>query len=305
MKSLYSDYPLPNLKTMKNALYFYLLVTFSFVAALLALHEPEKPKEPVLCHADIEAVHAFAAFTTQESFRNAHSMSRDLGDVSFKGTEITFDVANGKQGKGYYVASKKKSNKYIFIFHEWWGLNDYVRNESDRLSKELGNVNVIALDLYDGKVGTTREEAGKLMKACDPKRAASIIQGALAYVGKDAVIATIGWCFGGGWSLQAALQLHQQAKACVMYYGMPVKDVDRLASLNCDVLGIFGEKDKWINPEVVANFEDHMQEAKKNLEVKMYKADHAFANPSSDRYNEKDAKEANKVALAFLKQHLK
>ncbi|MBB6462696.1 dienelactone hydrolase family protein [Flammeovirga kamogawensis] len=282
--------------------YLALLVSFSSLSVFLAMHEPQKPKEAVLCHADIDAIRSFAAFTNQEDFKKMHSMDRELSTESFKGKRISFDVANGDKGEAYYVPSAKKSSKYLFVFHEWWGLNDYVRNESDRLSKELGDVNVIALDLYDGKVGTTREQAGALMKACDPQRAASIIQGALAFVGKDAKIATIGWCFGGGWSLQAALQLKDQAVGCVMYYGMPVKDVDRLSQLNCDVLGIFGEKDKWINPEVVANFENHMQEAKKTVTVKMYAADHAFANPSSDRYNEKDAKNANTEALKYLKK---
>ncbi|ANQ50658.1 dienelactone hydrolase family protein [Flammeovirga sp. MY04] len=280
----------------------FLSIIFLMGLSFLSFHQTSEPKEPVLCHADIASARAFAEFTNQKEFREAHSMSRTLDKTKFKGKRISFDVADGKQGEAYFVKSKKKSSKYLFVFHEWWGLNDYVRNESDRYASDLGDVNIIALDLYDGKVGTTREEAGKYMKACDPKRAASIIQGALAYVGKDAKVATVGWCFGGGWSLQSALQIDQQAVGCVMYYGMPVKDVDRLKDLKCDVLGIFGEKDKWINPDVAAEFENNMKSAGKNLTVKMYGSDHAFANPSSDRYNEEDAQNANKEALAFIKK---
>ncbi|NME67290.1 dienelactone hydrolase family protein [Flammeovirga aprica] len=290
---------------MKNTTFITLLLLFSGLSALLALHNPSKPEKVVLCHADIEAVRKFALFTEEAEFRKAHAMTRELNTQKFSGKRISFDVAGGKKGEAYFVSSKKKSNKYLFVFHEWWGLNDYVRNESDRLSKELKDVNIIALDLYDGKVGTTREEASKYMKACDPERAASIVNGAMAYVGKDAKIATIGWCFGGGWSLQSALLLKQQAVGCVIYYGMPVQDVERLSELNCDVLGIFGEEDKWINPDVVAEFEGQMKEADKGLTVKMYKANHAFANPSSDRYMEADAQNANKEALMYLKKRFK
>ncbi|WP_044212586.1 dienelactone hydrolase family protein [Flammeovirga sp. OC4] len=290
---------------MKNTTFISLLLLLSGLSALLALHTPSQPEKVVLCHADVEAVRKFALFTNEVEFRNAHAMTRKLNTQEFMGKRISFDVADGAKGEAYFVPSKKKSNKYLFVFHEWWGLNDYVRNESDRLSKELKNVNIIALDLYDGKVGTTREEASKYMKACDPDRAASIISGAQAYVGKDAKIATIGWCFGGGWSLQSALLLKKQAVGCVIYYGMPVQDVDRLSQLNCDVLGIFGEQDKWINPKVVAEFEAHMKEADKGLAVKMYKANHAFANPSSDRYVEADAQNANQEALIYLKKRLK
>jgi carboxymethylenebutenolidase len=56
-------------------------------------------------------------------------------------------------------------------------------------------------------------------------------------VGNKAKVFTIGWCFGGGWSLQTALLGGNQVVGCVMYYGMPEADVNKLKTLHCDVIG--------------------------------------------------------------------
>jgi carboxymethylenebutenolidase len=83
--------------------------------------------------------------------------------------------------------------------------------------------------------------------------------------GPKAHIATIGWCFGGGWSLQTSLLAGKKAVACVMYYGMPEQDVNKLKTLNADVLGNFANKDQWINPKVVAKFDADMKAAGKKV----------------------------------------
>jgi carboxymethylenebutenolidase len=96
------------------------------------------------------------------------------------------------------------------------------------------------------------------MSGADPKRLQTIIEGAIAYAGKDAKIASVGWCFGGGLSLKSAILEGKQAVGCVIYYGMPEKDVAKLKTLNCDVLGLFAGKEQWISPAVVAQFEKDM-----------------------------------------------
>ena len=90
-----------------------------------------------------------------------------------------------------------------------------------------------------------------------------------------------------------------------MYYGMPEKDVAKLKTLNSDVLGLFADQDKWINPEVVGQFEKDMAAAGKKVTVKEYPADHAFANPSNPKYNKELAADAHQRALAYLKARLK
>ena len=90
-----------------------------------------------------------------------------------------------------------------------------------------------------------------------------------------------------------------------MFYGMPEKDIDRLKSLAPPVLGIFGNQDKWLTPEVVGDFSSNMKKAGKSLTLKRYDADHGFANPSSPKFNSKASKDSFKQAYAFLKKHLK
>jgi carboxymethylenebutenolidase len=161
-------------------------------------------------------------------------------------------------------------------------------------------VNVIAIDMYDGRVATTADSAGKIMGSVSDARVKSIIKGVIAYAGPKANIVSIGWCYGGGYSLQTAILAGKQAQGCVMYYGMPEKDTNALKTLNCQVLGLFAGQDKWINADVVKAFQDNMKKLGKSLTVKTYDANHAFANPSNPAYNKVAAEDANKEAIAFI-----
>jgi carboxymethylenebutenolidase len=184
-------------------------------------------------------------------------------------------------------------------------LNDHIKREAEQLYNDLGNVNVIALDMYDGKLATTTADAGKYMGEFKQDRGTIIVKGAIAYAGKAAKIATVGWCFGGGQSMQATLSAEKQAVACVIYYGMPETDVNRLKNLNCDVLAIWPTQDKWINKELMDKFEADMKTAGKKLTVKAYDADHAFANPSNPKFNKDFTADAYKNTLDFFKARLK
>ena len=198
-----------------------------------------------------DAEKMFAMFAINPAFRNKHLDPEPYHYNGKTGKKITFMTADNQKAYCWELKAKKHTENYLFVFHEWYGLNDYVKKESEKLYDDLGNVNVIALDLYDGKVAKNRDEAGKYMQNMKPERGTAIIDGAIRYVGKKARIMTIGWCFGGGWSLQASIEAGKQATGCVMYYGMPEKDVARLKTLKTKVLAIFGSQDKWLNGQVV------------------------------------------------------
>ena len=237
-----------------------------------------------------------------KEFQKAHAEPLPYTHVSMAGGKmIQFKTADGSMANAFMIKSAKKSNKYLFVYQEWWGLNDYIKKQSEVFYNDLKDVNVLAIDMYDGKVATTREDAGKYMSGADPKRLQTIIEGAVSYVGKDAKIASVGWCFGGGLSLKSAMLEGKQAVCCVMYYGMPEKDVTKLKTLNCDVLGLFAGKEQWISPVVVAQFEKDMATAGKNIKVKSYDADHAFANPSNPIYDKAASEDAYGLAINYLK----
>src|SRR5579863_3756910 len=257
------------------------------------------------CCAKPSATQQFAMLASDKKFVLSHANPRPYHFQSTIGKAITYNTPDGKTAGAFEMKAKNPTNNWILVIHEWWGLNDFVKHESEKLYNDVGNVNVLDLDLYDGKVATTREDAGKYMQAVNDARAQAIINGAIAYVGPKAHIATIGWCFGGGWSLQASLLAGKQDVACVMYYGMPEQDVSKLKTLNADVLGNFANKDGWINPKVVAKFADNMKAAGKKLYLHQYDADHGFANPSNPIYNSDATKDAYAHTIAFLKPRLK
>jgi carboxymethylenebutenolidase len=250
------------------------------------------------------ATEAFAMLATNKDFSGGHDAPLPY-TYAGEGKMVEFKTPDGTVGHGFEIKSAKPSNKYLFVIHEWWGLNDYIKKEAATFASEMPGVNVIAVDLYDGKVATTPEEAGKYMGEVKTERAQAILKGVQQYAGPKAQFASIGWCFGGGWSLQEALLGGKQTVGCVMYYGMPEKDVAKLKTLNTDVLGIFASQDKWISPEVVAQFKKDMASAGKSLTVESYDADHAFANPSNPKYKKDDAAKAHEHALAYLRGRFK
>jgi carboxymethylenebutenolidase len=256
------------------------------------------------CTKPATATEVFAMLASNEDFSGGHDAPLPY-TYAGEGEPIEFKTPDGQTGKGFEIKSTTRSDKYLFVIHEWWGLNDYIKKEAAQYAKDLPGVNVIALDLYDGQVATDADQAGKLMQGVKTDRAQNIIKGALLYAGPNAKIASVGWCFGGGWSLQTALIAGPKAVGCVLYYGMPEKDVAKLKTLNTDVLGIFGSQDKWINPEVVAQFQKDMAAAKKKVTIKSYDADHAFANPSNPKYNKAFAADAHTAAVAYLKKNFK
>lgn len=257
------------------------------------------------CCSKSGSTETFAMLTKDKKFINEHLEPLPFVLENQIGKDISFKTPDGKEGYAYEVKAEKTTNNYIFVIHEWWGLNDYIKQESEKISKTLGNVNVIAIDLYDKKVATNRDSAGKYMQGVKTERAEAIIKGAIAYIGDKANVATIGWCFGGGWSMQAALLAGKQSKACVMYYGMPEEKLEKIKTLNAPVFFVWPEQDKWINKEMVNKFESNMKTAKKSLQVKSYNADHAFANPSNPKYSKEFADDAFKNAIDFLKKNLK
>ena len=251
------------------------------------------------------ATQQFAMLASDKKFVMSHPKPLPFHFQSSIGKAITYPTPDGRTADAYELKAKTPTNNYILVVHEYFGLNDYVKKESEDIYNDLGNVNIIDLDLYDGKSSTDRAEAAKLMQAVKDDRAEAIIKGAIAYAGPKAHLATLGWCFGGGWSLQASLLAGKQAVACVMFYGMPEKDVNKLKTLHTDVLGNFANLDQWINTKVVAQFADDMKAAGKKLYLHQYDAGHGFANPSSQSSNPTAATDAYKNTIAFYKERLK
>jgi carboxymethylenebutenolidase len=275
----------------------------SLLSYFFAPVELKSDRQITMCYA-APSDDSMAAFATDPAFVALHPAPLPL-QYTAKGEKVTFKAADGTDASGYLVKASKKSDKWLFVYQEWWGLNDYIRRQSDTFYADLnGEVNVLALDLYDGKVTDVPAEAGKLVQGAQEARLESIIKGGIVYAGPKAKIANVGWCFGGGWSLRSGLLGGKQTVGTVMYYGMPVRDVEKLKGLSGDVLGIFATEER-ISKDVVEEFAANMKTAGKKLDYKIYPGVHGFANPSNPRYDEASTKEAYAKALGFLKEKLK
>ncbi|GAC1541386.1 MAG: hypothetical protein NVS2B9_08430 [Myxococcales bacterium] len=208
--------------------------------------------------------------------------------------------------KAYIAKPKGKAKGAILVLHEWWGLNDWVRHQADLLAKD--GYLALAVDLYKGKVATDPAAAGELMKNKDEKWGDAVEAAGFQWLksnAKGAKLATIGWCMGGGESLNASLAGAKDVSATIIYYGLPVTDVEKLKTLQGPILGIYANQDGWITKDKVEAFDKALTEAGVKHEFHAYDADHAFANPSSGKYQAADAKDAWKKTDVCLAANLK
>lgn len=196
----------------------------------------------------------------------------------------------------------------ILVIHEWWGLNDWVKDQASKLS-DLGYV-ALAVDLYRGKVATTADEAHEIMRGVPDDRAARDLHAAFEFLKsqpnvKRDRIASIGWCMGGGYSFNVALQ-EPTLTADVINYGHLATEPESLKKINASILGIFGGQDRGIPVEDVRKFEQTMKHLGKKVEIVIYpNAGHAFENPNNKAgYRPDDAADAWKRTVKFLAEML-
>ncbi len=225
-----------------------------------------------------------------------------------EGSEVTYGRIGDAEVRGY-LARPAGDGPFpgIIVIHEWWGLNDNIRAMADRLAGE--GYLALAVDLYEGGVATDREGAMSLMRDATrrPERLEEHLRQAREHLASSGAtrVGSIGWCFGGGWSLRAAIVLGDKLDAAVVYYGRLITDPVELGPVSAPVLGLFGEADDGIPVDSVRAFESAMRGLGKPVSIHVYPgADHAFANPSGTRYDEAAATDAWTKTLTFLEQHL-
>ena len=228
-----------------------------------------------------------------------------LARAAAEGLEtVAIDVPGYGSVSGALALPQATPAAAVMLVHEWWGLNDQIKSVAAEFAHQ-GYV-ALAIDLYDGKVATIPDAAQSYMGEVDGELAMATagawidwLKGHAAVTGP---VGTVGWCFGGGWSLNASLA--RPVEATVIYYGNVAKSAVDLAPLASPVLGHFAEQDQWINHAMVTGFEAAMDEAGKAYTNHWYSAQHAFANPSSAAYDDADAATAWDRTLAFFDAHL-
>ncbi|MEA5466339.1 dienelactone hydrolase family protein [Leptothoe sp. PORK10 BA2] len=225
--------------------------------------------------------------------------------------DVTYGTLDGTPFTGYLAKPTDASSPLpgLIVIQEWWGLNDNIRTMTRRLAAE--GYTALAVDLYDGEIAEDPDQARTLVQAAikNSDRLTQNVIAAYDYLTDEQQVpkvASIGWCFGGSWSLNTALALPTDLDAAVIYYGGQIAtDPAVLEPLQMPIQGHFGSLDTNPSPETVAAFETALNDLGKDTEIYLYEgANHAFANPSGTRYNAEAADLAWERTVAFLSQHL-
>ena len=241
----------------------------------------------------------------------ASPAAKDVAPNAVTTEEVTYGTLDGIPFNGYLAKPADVSSQLpgLIVIQEWWGLNDNIRTMTRRLAAE--GYTALAVDLYDGEVAENRDQAKTLVQAAiqNSERLTQNVVAAYGYLTDEQqspTVGTIGWCFGGTWSLNTALALPTELDATVIYYGGQIStDPATLEPLQMPIQGHFGALDSNPSPETVQAFETALTDLGKETEIYVYEgANHAFANPSGTRYNAEAADLAWQRTTAFLKQHL-
>ena len=197
----------------------------------------------------------------------------------------------------------------LVVIHEWWGLNDWVKQQASNLADQ--GYAALAIDLYRGQVATDPDQAHQIMRGVPEDRAARDLLAATAYLRSlDTInpkrVGTIGWCMGGGYALDLAIA-DPKLKAAVINYGHLASDKITLKKIHAPVLGIFGGQDQGISVADVRKFEAQMEALDKKVEIHIFPdAGHGFENPNNEKgYRAEDAANAQKMTEEFLRKNLK
>ncbi|NJM96411.1 MAG: dienelactone hydrolase family protein [Phormidesmis sp. RL_2_1] len=236
--------------------------------------------------------------------------------VPVTGKEIVYATIEGQSITGYLAqpetleAENQASEPLpaIITIHEWWGLNDNIKAMTRRLAGE--GYTVLAVDLYSSKVATDPAEARDLMRTVmdNPGWAQENLFQASQFLTETysaPAIGSIGWCFGGNWSLRTGLLL-DGLDAIAIYYGQLILSAEALDGLDMPIIGFFGADDSSIPVQDVENFESILANLGKTADIHLYPGvGHAFANPSGQNYNAEAAEDAWQKTTAFFATHLK
>ncbi|MBC7950358.1 MAG: dienelactone hydrolase family protein [Rhodospirillaceae bacterium] len=228
--------------------------------------------------------------------QTAAQITRDQKITTAGGREVSAALAKPDTAQAHVPT--------IMLVHEWWGLNDQIKAVAVDLARQ--GYLALAVDLFQGRVATGTDEARSLSQMVKPEEAADTLSSWAGWLKNhpdgNRKAAVMGWCFGGGWALNAATIAPMDA--AVVYYGRVNLPPEQLSRLKGPVLGHFGKSDQFINKDVVEGFERTMKQVGKPYTVHWYDAGHAFANPTGDNFRKDDAQLAWKRSLEFLRKEL-
>ena len=227
---------------------------------------------------------------------------------SQKDVEISSEIVTYYNDVNGYMVRPNNSISYpgIILIHEWWGLNDHIKEVANTLAKE-GYV-VLAVDLYNGQVAQDRDQAMALRTSVNNTLTVENMKGGIEFLRSQESIeyvASMGFCFGGEQSALLSIS-DAELDATVIYYGSLPQEIDVISKVDAPILGIFGELDTGITPDTVKVFEQGLKDSNLDHDITIYdNVGHAFINPEGSRFAENETKDAWSKTITFLDENLK
>lgn len=230
---------------------------------------------------------------------------------------VNLKVADGTDMEAYTAIPEDavgKSSPGLILLQEAFGVNHHIRDMADRFAAQ-GFV-VIAPEIYHRTAPPYFEGSYNKFEEVRPHSMAMTLEGNEADLKaahhwlshhelvNPQNIFSIGYCMGGRISFLANATL--PVKAGVSYYsGYISKVADKAANVNGRHLFFWGGLDQHIGQDQIDTITKAMDEAAKEyINVKISYADHGFNCDERDSYNEKAAKEAWALTLAFFKNNM-
>lgn len=211
-------------------------------------------------------------------------------------------------GIGYLALPETANGLGVLVIQEWWGIVPHIKAVTERFA-QAGFV-ALAPDLYNGETTTSPDQAGRMLMALNIEQAAKDLESAINYLLEQPAVTqkrlgVVGFCMGGQLALLAGT-LSRQIGAVVDFYGIHPNVHPDFSQLTAPVLGIFGEQDQSVPPQVVDQLAAQIRQANQSIETHIYpNADHAFFNDTRPEvYNSQAAADAWQRTLNFLQHHL-
>lgn len=195
----------------------------------------------------------------------------------------------------------------IVIIHENRGLNDHTKDIARRYAAE--GFTGLAVDLAS-RAGGTKPDASANTGVLGSANIPDLVADMKAYVDylkvlegvKPGGVGVTGFCFGGGYAFDTAVE-SPDVKAAVPYYGT-CRQKEKLATTQAAMFVVYGANDARITGEAEA-VKAELAKNSRPSQVEIYAgANHAFFNDSGPNYNEAAAKDAWAKTLAWFRQHV-
>ncbi len=205
-----------------------------------------------------------------------------------------------------YLVGPENATKSVILVHDRWGLDQHTLDWTDRLA-EHGFL-ALAIDLYDGRSAKKRnyKHASLIMGQIDPEWSDVNLKAAVNFIKNKTLLkpAVLGWGFGGGMALRAALLEPASVASTVIFYGPVTMDTTLLDDIEGAVLGVFSTKDEWVSPSKVDAFTNLMRRMRNAIVLMNVDAAPGFVDPSLSAYDDEVAERAWQRSLEFLNETL-